>query len=73
MGNIKYKVNNIKEFFDYLSEILEEYYDGEIDSSVALNKINKLKKVAEEAGIQVNIGENILNHIEPSSSYSYGS
>ncbi len=69
----KIKVNNIKDFFDKLSEILEEYYEGAIDPSITFKKIEKLKKVAEEAGIQVNIGENILNNIEPSSSYSYDS
>lgn len=63
-------INNIKDFYYDLENILEEYYEKTIDSVQALNKISDLKNAAKDANIQVNIGDNILDNIKPSSSYS---
>jgi hypothetical protein len=69
MKKNKTVVNDIKDFFYQLETILEDYCDKTNDNVVTLKKIEDLKEAAEDAGIQVNIGDNILNNITPSSSY----
>ncbi len=69
----KLEITNIKDFFFKLESILEEYYEKELDEDEALSKIGELKNAAKEINLDVNIGDNILNNISPSSSYSYTS
>ena len=70
MTKKKYYINNIKEFYDNLNEILTDYYEKEIEIVEATERIYDLKKSAEEINLEVDIHENILSNITPSSSYS---
>ncbi len=74
MNTNKRVVNDIKDFFFQLENILVNYYDKTYDNVETLKHIEELKEAAEYAGIEINITNTILNNITPSSSYdsSYG-